>query len=151
MTFPIGTMVRAEQRPNDSLSVRVLHRRPTRRHEPAPPVGPDVAISGMVRFGLSLSDTNNRWQSSFIPTQASAANWRFVGDSRATTFATMIGRPWETPATLQELAGKDGRRTFRHVIRLSGHWVQRDYVRSNPSIGRAPASIDQTPAQVSPV
>ena len=31
------------------------------------------------------------------------------------------------------------------------HWIQRDYVRSNPSIGGSPASIDQTPSQVSTV
>ena len=116
------------------------------------PVGPDVAISGMVRFGLSLADTNNRWQSSFIPTQASAANWRFVGDSRATY---LCNYDWQTVGTTGYATGTrwKGRQqnvTPRHQD-FHGHWLQRDYVRSNPSIGAAPASIDQTPAQVSPV
>jgi hypothetical protein len=52
------------------------------------PVGPDVAISGMVRQAVTLSDTNNHWQASFVPTQSSAPNWRFVGDSRATLPST---------------------------------------------------------------
>jgi hypothetical protein len=114
------------------------------------PVGPDVAIGGMVRFGLSLTDTNNRWQSSFIPTQASAANWRFVGDSRATY---LCNYDWQTVGTTGYAAGTrwKGRQQNlppRHQD-FHGHWLERDYVRRNPSIGAAPASIDQTPAQVS--
>ena len=57
------------------------------------PVGPDIAISGMVRSGLAFTDTNNRWQCSFIPTQNSAPNWRFVGDSRATY---LCNYDWQT-------------------------------------------------------
>jgi Tfp pilus assembly protein PilX len=116
------------------------------------PVGPDVAISGMVRFGLSLSDTNNRWQSSFIPTQASALNWRFVGDSRATY---LCNYDWQTLgntgyAIRTRWKGRQENVSPRHQD-FSAHWVQRDFVRSNPSVGTAPASIDQTPSQVSTV
>jgi type II secretory pathway component PulK len=116
------------------------------------PVGPDVAIGGMVRFGLSLTDTNNRWQSSFIPTQASAANWRFVGDSRATY---LCNYDWQTVGTTGYATGTRWKGRQQNVPPrhqdFHGHWLQRDYVRSNPSIGAAPASIAQTPAQVSPV
>jgi Tfp pilus assembly protein PilX len=116
------------------------------------PVGPDVAIGGMVRFGLSLTDTKNRWQSSFIPTQASATNWRFVGDSRATY---LCNYDWQTVgttgyATGTRWKGRQQNAAPRHQ-EFHGHWIQRDYVRSNPSIGAAPASMDQTPSQVSTV
>ena len=116
------------------------------------PVGPDVAISGMVRFGQSLSDTNNRWQSSFIPTQASMANWRFVGDSRATY---LCNYDWQTLgnasyATGTRWKGRQQNVSPRHQ-EFSAHWVQRDFVRRNPSIGAPPANIDQTPSQVSPL
>ena len=116
------------------------------------PVGPGVAISGMVRFGLSLSDTNNRWQSSFVPTQASAANWRFVGDSRATY---LCNYDWQTVGTAGYATGTRWKGRQQNVSprhqNFSSHWVERDFVRSNPSIGLAPASIDQTPSQVSTV
>jgi Tfp pilus assembly protein PilX len=116
------------------------------------PVGPDVAISGMVRFGLSLADTNNRWQSSFVPTQASAANWRFVGDSRATY---LCNYDWQTVGTTGYTTGTRWKGRQQNVVPrhqdFHGHWVQRDYVRSNPSSGAAPASIDQTPSQVATV
>ena len=116
------------------------------------PVGPDVAISGMVRFGLSLSDTKNRWQSSFIPTQASAANWRFVGDSRATF---LCNYDWQTVGTTGYVTGTRWKGRQQNVAprhqNFHAHWIQRDYIRSNPSIGASPASIDQTPSQVSTV
>ena len=78
------------------------------------PVGPGVAISGMVRFGLS-ADTNNRWQSSFIPTKLQRQTGDLLGTAAPPTFATMIGRPWEPPATPERWKG---RRMFRRVIRL---------------------------------
>jgi type II secretory pathway pseudopilin PulG len=116
------------------------------------PVGPDEAISGMVRFGISLSDTSNRWQSSFVPTQASAANWRFVGDSRATY---LCNYDWQTVGTAGYVTGTRWKGRQQNVSprhqNLRAHWVQRDFVRSNPSLGAAPASIDQTPSQVSTV
>jgi Tfp pilus assembly protein PilX len=116
------------------------------------PVGPDVAISGMVRFGLSLSDTNNRWQSSFIPTQASAENWRFVGDSRATY---LCNYDWQTVGTTGYTTGTRWQGRQQNVAPrhqdFYAHWLQRDFVRSNPLIGAPPASIAQTPSQVSSV
>ena len=116
------------------------------------PVGPDVAIGGMVRFGLALTDTKNRWQSSFIPSHASAANWRFVGDSRATF---LCNYDWQTVGTTGYTTGTRWKGRQQNVAPrhqdFHGHWVQRDYVRSNPSIGAAPVSIDQTPSQVATV
>ena len=80
------------------------------------PVGPGVAIAAW--FDLdSLSDTNNRWQSSFIPTQASAANWRFVGDSRATY---LCNYDWQTVGTTGYATGtrwKGRQENVSHVIR----------------------------------
>ena len=117
------------------------------------PVGPDVAISGMVRFGLSLSDTNNRWQSSFIPTQASAANWRFVGDSRATylcnyDWQTLGNAGYAIRNSLERTAGECFRRVIRTLTRIGFNAISSGAIpRSEP----APASIDQTPAQVSTV
>ena len=88
------------------------------------PVGPDVAISGMVRFGLSLSDTNNRWQSSFIPTQASAVNWRFVGDSRATY---LCNYDWPTLGNAGYVTGPRWKGRQENVSPryqdFSAHWV----------------------------
>ncbi len=114
-----------------------------------PPVGPDVAISGMVRSGTSLSDTNNRWQASFIPTQNSPANWRFVGDSRATY---LCNYDWQTLGNSSYAAGSrwKGRQqdTQPRYQDFSAHWVNRDFVRRNPALGSHPSGIDQTPSEV---
>lgn len=116
-----------------------------------PPVGPAVAISGMVRSGLSLSDATNRWQSSFIPTQNSAVNWRFVGDSRATY---LCNYDWQTLGNSSYASGTKwkGRQqiTPPRYQEFDAHWVRRDFVRRNPSMGTSPASISQTPSQVAP-
>jgi Tfp pilus assembly protein PilX len=113
------------------------------------PVGPDVAISGMVRSGTSFSDTNNRWQASFIPTQNSPANWRFVGDSRATY---LCNYDWQTLGNSSYAAGSrwKGRQqdTQPRYQEFNAHWVNRDFVRRNPALGSRPTGIDQTPSDV---
>jgi Tfp pilus assembly protein PilX len=115
------------------------------------PVGPDIAISGMVRTGLDFTDTNNRWQCSFIPTQNSAPNWRFVGDSRATY---LCNYDWQTLGNSSYASGTQwkGRQqnTLPRYQEFTANWVRRDYVRDNPSMGSVPASINQTPTQVAP-
>ncbi len=115
------------------------------------PVGPDIAISGMVRSGLAFTDTNNRWQCSFVPTQNSAPNWRFVGDSRATY---LCNYDWQTLGNSSYATGTrwKGRQqnTSPRYQEFTANWVQRDYVRNNPSMGNVPASINQTPSQVAP-
>jgi hypothetical protein len=113
------------------------------------PVGPDVAISGMVRFGVSFNDTNNRWQCSFIPTQSSASNWRFVGDSRATY---LCNYDWQSLGnssypTASRWKGRQ-QNTQPRYQEFNAHWIQRDFVRRDPLLGSVPASIDQTPSQV---
>ena len=116
------------------------------------PVGPDVSISGMVRFGLAFTDTNNRWQCSFVPTQNSAANWRFVGDSRA---SYLCNYDWQTLGNSSYDTGTrwKGRQqnTSPRYQEFIANWVHRDYVRANPSLGNVPASINQTPSQVAAV
>ena len=113
------------------------------------PVGSDIAISGMVRSGLAFTDTNNRWQCSFIPTQNSAPNWRFVGDSRATY---LCNYDWQTLGNFSYASGTrwKGRQqnTSPRYQEYTANWVQRDYVRDNPSMGSVPASINQVPSQV---
>jgi hypothetical protein len=113
------------------------------------PVGPDIAISGMVRTGLDFTDTNNRWQCSFIPTQNSAPNWRFVGDSRATY---LCNYDWQTLGNSSYASGTQwkGRQqnTLPRYQEFTANWVRRDYVRDNPSMGSVPASINQMPSQV---
>ena len=115
------------------------------------PVGPDIAISGMVRSGLAFTDTNNRWQCSFIPTQNSAPNWRFVGDSRATY---LCNYDWQTLGNSSYATGTrwKGRQTNTspRTQEFTTNWVQRDYVRNDPSMGNVPANINQTPSQVAP-
>jgi hypothetical protein len=115
------------------------------------PVGPDVAISGMVRFGSAFTDATNRWQCSFIPTQNSPSNWRFVGDSRG---SYLCNYDWQTLGTSGYTSGTQwkGRQqnTLPRYQEFAAHWVQRDYVTDNPSMGNLPASINQTPSQVSP-
>jgi Tfp pilus assembly protein PilX len=117
-----------------------------------PPVGPDVAISGMVRFGTTFADATNRWQCSFIPTQNSAPNWRFVGDSRG---SYLCSYDWQTLGTSGYISGtqwKGRQQDIRPRYQdFNSHWVQRDYVRENPSMGSGPESINQTPSQVAPV
>jgi hypothetical protein len=115
------------------------------------PVGPDIGISGMVRSGLAFTDTNNRWQCSFIPTQNSAPNWRFVGDSRATY---LCNYDWQTLGNSSYATGTrwKGRQTNTspRTQEFTANWVQRDYVRNDPSMGNVPANINQTPSQVAP-
>jgi Tfp pilus assembly protein PilX len=113
------------------------------------PVGPDVAISGMVRFGLAFTDATNRWQCSFIPTQNSPSNWRFVGDSRG---SYLCNYDWQTLGTSGYTSGTrwKGRQqnTLPRYQEFTAHWVHRDYVRNDPSMGSLPASTHQTPSQV---
>ena len=113
------------------------------------PVGPDIAISGMVRSGLAFTDTSNRWQCSFIPTQSSAVNWRFVGDSRG---GYLCNYDWQTLGTTGYTTGTrwKGRQqnTSPRSQEFTVHWLQRDYVRDNPALGTVPATINQTPSQV---
>jgi Tfp pilus assembly protein PilX len=115
------------------------------------PVGPDIAISGMVRSGLAFTDTNNRWQCSFIPTQNSAPNWRFVGDSRATY---LCNYDWQTLGNSSYATGTrwKGRQTNTspRTQEFTANWVERDYVRNDPSMGNVPANINQRPSQVAP-
>jgi Tfp pilus assembly protein PilX len=115
-----------------------------------PPVGPDVAISGMVRFGVTFADATNRWQCSFIPTQNSPSNWRFVGDSRG---SYLCNYDWQSLGTSGYTSGTrwKGRQqnTLPRYQEFNAHWVQRDYTRDNPSMGSLPASINQSPSQVS--
>jgi hypothetical protein len=112
------------------------------------PVGPDVAISGMVRQAVTLSDTNNHWQASFVPTQSSAPNWRFVGDSRATFLSNY---DWPTLGNPGYSSGSrwKGRQenTLPRYQEFQAHWVNRDFVRRDPSLGTVPTGVDQTPAQ----
>ncbi|HEY5707479.1 MAG TPA: hypothetical protein VIS96_18115 [Terrimicrobiaceae bacterium] len=114
-----------------------------------PPVGPDVAVSGMVRSGLAFTNASNRWQCSFIPTQHSAPNWRFVGDGRATY---LCNYDWQTLGNSSYVTGTrwKGRQqsTAPRYQEFTANWVQRDYVRDNPPMGTAPASINQTPSEV---
>jgi hypothetical protein len=114
-----------------------------------PPVGPDISISGMVRSGLVFTDAGNRWQCSFIPTQNSPSNWRFVGDSRGTY---LCNYDWQTLGTSGYTTGTrwKGRQqnTMPRYQEFTAHWVQRDYVRENPSMGSVPTSVNETPLQV---
>lgn len=115
------------------------------------PVGPDIAISGMVRSGLAFTDTNNRWQCSFIPTQHSAPNWRFVGDSRATY---LCNYDWQTLGNSSYATGTRWKGRQQDIAprtqQFTTNWVQRDYVRNDPSMGSVPASVNQMPSQVAP-
>jgi type II secretory pathway pseudopilin PulG len=114
-----------------------------------PPVGPDIAISGMVRSGVALTDGENRWQCSFVPTQHSAENWRFVGDSRATF---LCNYDWPTLGNPGYVTGArwKGRQedTFPRFQEFRAHWSRRDYVRSNPSMGGVAVNLSETPSQV---
>ncbi|HEY5778261.1 MAG TPA: hypothetical protein VIT00_05955 [Terrimicrobiaceae bacterium] len=114
-----------------------------------PPVGPDVANSGLVRYGMVFTNGGNRWQCSFIPTQHSEPNWRFVGDSRATY---LCNYDWPTLGNATFATGTrwKGRQqdTLPRYQQFNAHWVQRDFVRRDPSMGSTPANISQTPSQV---
>jgi len=113
------------------------------------PVGPDFAIGGMVRQQLTFTNADNRWQCSFIPTQHSAPNWRFVGDSRANY---LCNYDWPTVGNTGYIMGArwKGRQenTLPRYQEFATNWVRRDYVRNDPSMGSVPASINQTPSQV---
>jgi type II secretory pathway pseudopilin PulG len=114
-----------------------------------PPVGPDVAVSGMVRYPLEFTDSGDRWQCSFIPTEGSLQNWRFVGDGRATY---LCNYDWLTLGNSSYSAGTrwKGRQqnTPSRYQEFAANWVQRDFIRDNPAMGNTPASLTMTPSQV---
>ena len=58
----------------------------------AEPVGPDIAISGMVRSGLAFTNTTTVGNV-LSYRQNSSRNWRFVGDSRA---SYLCNYDWQT-------------------------------------------------------
>ena len=108
---------------------------------------------GLFHYFHTFSSTANRYYSSFIISEYGGANvWRFVGDPRA-SYLSSYDWSW--------ISGEDSytTNTFWKGIQendisntktqdYESTWINRDYVRSNPSPGTKPTGIGQSPAAV---
>lgn len=117
-----------------------------------PPVSPENAVSGLPHGAVAFNSVGlASMQSDFIPTYSSSPNWRFVGDPRATFMSSYDwGSVGNTSYTSTRWKGRQQATPPRYQ-EFSTNWVNRDYMRTNPAMGNAPASTSITPSQVAPV
>lgn len=116
---------------------------------------PPVVAPGTTSSGLSMSggkvfdDANNRYNCYFIPTQSTAPTWRSVGDPRANFLSTydwvFVGDGSYASGTRWK--GRQANTSARYQ-EFAANWVNRDYVRLDPSMGTAPGNINTTPSSV---
>ena len=109
------------------------------------------AQGGLDHQNMNFSVTTDRYHSSFIPTFSSAPTWRFVGDPRGGYLSSYDwGTPISSDASYVSSTRWKGAQmtTMPRWQDFSANWVNRDFVRANPSQGTAPSGISQTPAQV---
>lgn len=110
-----------------------------------------LAVGGLPHNLVNFNSASNRYHSSFIPTFSAAPTWRFVGDPRA-VYASSYD--WGTPISSDASYSTSTRwkgaqlNTLPRSQDLVSNWINRDYVRANPSTGTAPSGLSQTPAQV---
>jgi Tfp pilus assembly protein PilX len=106
---------------------------------------------GLYHANWTFSNTSNRYHSSFITMVSAAANgWRFVGDPRASYLSSY---DWDyISAEASYASGTRWKGIQQNVAdrwqQFDANWINRDYVRANPSTGTAPTGLTQTPAQV---
>lgn len=115
-----------------------------------PVVGPGSTSSGLSMSGGKLfDDANNRYNCYFIPTQSSSPTWRSVGDPRANFLSTydwvFVGDGSYGSGTRWK--GRQATTAARYQ-EFVANWVNRDYVRLNPSMGTAPGNVNTTPSSV---
>lgn len=110
-----------------------------------------LAVGGLPHNLMNFNSTNNRYHSSFIPTFSSAPTWRFVGDPRALYISSY---DWGTPISSDASYSSSTRwkgiqqNTQPRWQDFVSNWVNRDFIRANPSFGGAPSGTAQTPSQV---
>jgi Tfp pilus assembly protein PilX len=110
-----------------------------------------LAVGGLPHNLMNFNSSSNRYHSSFIPTFSSAPTWRFTGDPRALyTSSYDWGTPISSDASYSTSTRWKGiqQNTQPRWQDFVSNWVNRDFVRANPSIGTAPTGTSQTPAQV---
>lgn len=120
-----------------------------------PPVGAtvptNIANSGLVHNPKTFNNGNIHYQVNPIPSNIVASSWRFVGDPRGTFMSNYDwGSPISSDTSYANNTRWKGRQddTAVRTQNFQANWVNRDYVRANPSIGSAPGSISTTPAAV---
>lgn len=114
------------------------------------PVGPGTATGGLQMTAKTFNTPDNTYACSFIPSQAGAPTWRFVGDPRANFLSTYDWAPISSDASYRANTRWKGRQidTQPRYQDFTTSWLNRDFVRFNPAEGTAPGSLTTTPADV---
>jgi len=109
-----------------------------------------LAVGGLPHNLMNFDSTSDRYHSSFIPTFDSAPTWRFVGDPRALyTSSYDWGTPISSDASYSNTSWKGIQMsTTPRWQDFVSNWVNRDFIRANPSFGTSPSGITQKPSQV---
>ena len=115
-----------------------------------PPVGPGTATGGLsMNRGKKFDSSSIRYSCYFLPTEPNSFPLRSVGDPRANFLTTYdwvyVGETSYGANTRWKGRQMDTRPRYQKFVE---HWINRDYVRANPSMGAAPGNINTTPAQV---
>ena len=117
-----------------------------------PPAGPGIGIAGLPRNGKNLSLSAWHYQVNAIVTQSgSSPPFRFVGDPRATFLSSYDwGSPLSSDTAYASSSRWGGRNrdTFPYSQAWSSTWINRDFVRADPSMGNSPGNIDTPPSAV---
>jgi len=116
-----------------------------------PPVAPGSATGGLSLSSQKRFDTSaNTYTSYFLPTQSSAPTWRFVGDPRASFMSSYDWTSITSDTSYGNSTRWKGRQTDTQprYQQFASTWINRDFVRINPTFGTAPGSTATSPSQV---
>ncbi len=104
---------------------------------------------GLYHTSMNFNTASDEYHCNFIPTEFSGSPWRFVGDPRA---SYLTSYEWRSPITASytTLTWWQGRQPNAppRGQDFVANWVNRDFVRANPTQGVQPANINQNPAQI---
>lgn len=119
-----------------------------------PPVAPGSATGGLsLSSAKQFNTATDTYSSYFISSQSPglAPIWRFPGDPRANFLTTYDWTSITSDASYVSSTRWKGRQmnTQPRFQEYNTTWLNRDYVRVNPTMGVAPASIAMSPAGVS--
>ncbi len=129
-----------------------------------PPLSPGNVSGGLSHLGQTLGDATPRWQILTIPTWSSDSDeqpeeseealqpgsYRFVGDPRSgflTAYKWSVATNYPAKTLWKGIspAGILGR---GYVMDPMNTWTRRDRIPVNPVAGNPPASVEQTPDQI---
>ena len=119
------------------------------RREPTEPPG-STYVSGLAYASKNITDLNTHWECFFAPTQYLAPPWRFVGDPRSSFLSSYEWAVISSDSSYTSGTCWQGRQqaTSPRYEEFQTSWLNRDYVRTPPPPGTAPASLNTPPSAV---